>query len=277
MDTDTPPAPLDPLADNAAADALDAQIDALEAVLEDLRTRDDEVPQWEFCEGFMAALICCRRPIPASEYLPVLFDLETQGQAGLGPFADTAQRDQFMALWQQRWEQMAQALDTDIELLSDDRAYVPALLDVRGALAGLSPAQRDEFEADLGDALVPSYGQIWAVGFMYAVETWPEEWTAPRDREAAKLLDAALQSIIALTEDDTGPQTVSLSDDDDAPSLSQQRMDELAAALSAVYELRALWQHIGPRVATVHRAATPGRNDPCPCGSGKKYKKCCGL
>ena len=21
---------------------------------------------------------------------------------------------------------------------------------------------------------------------------------------------------------------------------------------------------------------TPGPNDPCPCGSGKKYKKCCG-
>jgi len=21
----------------------------------------------------------------------------------------------------------------------------------------------------------------------------------------------------------------------------------------------------------------PGRNDPCPCGSGKKYKKCCML
>ena len=24
------------------------------------------------------------------------------------------------------------------------------------------------------------------------------------------------------------------------------------------------------------RAAAVGRNDPCPCGSGKKYKKCCG-
>jgi uncharacterized protein YecA (UPF0149 family) len=23
-------------------------------------------------------------------------------------------------------------------------------------------------------------------------------------------------------------------------------------------------------------AETIGRNDPCPCGSGKKYKKCCG-
>ncbi|MEK4033504.1 YchJ family protein [Methylocystis sp. IM3] len=24
------------------------------------------------------------------------------------------------------------------------------------------------------------------------------------------------------------------------------------------------------------KGAQPGRNDPCPCGSGKKYKKCCG-
>ena len=23
-------------------------------------------------------------------------------------------------------------------------------------------------------------------------------------------------------------------------------------------------------------ATKPGRNDPCPCGSGKKFKKCCG-
>ena len=27
---------------------------------------------------------------------------------------------------------------------------------------------------------------------------------------------------------------------------------------------------------TVVKTKTPGRNDPCPCGSGKKYKKCCG-
>jgi uncharacterized protein YecA (UPF0149 family) len=23
-------------------------------------------------------------------------------------------------------------------------------------------------------------------------------------------------------------------------------------------------------------ARQPGRNEPCPCGSGKKYKRCCG-
>ncbi|MDR2648429.1 MAG: SEC-C domain-containing protein [Clostridiales bacterium] len=27
---------------------------------------------------------------------------------------------------------------------------------------------------------------------------------------------------------------------------------------------------------TIHKDAKIGRNDPCPCGSGKKYKKCCG-
>jgi hypothetical protein len=30
------------------------------------------------------------------------------------------------------------------------------------------------------------------------------------------------------------------------------------------------------RSRTVHVEKRPGRNEPCPCGSGKKYKKCCG-
>jgi hypothetical protein len=29
------------------------------------------------------------------------------------------------------------------------------------------------------------------------------------------------------------------------------------------------------RIAPSRRAAKVGRNDPCPCGSGKKFKKCC--
>jgi preprotein translocase subunit SecA len=30
------------------------------------------------------------------------------------------------------------------------------------------------------------------------------------------------------------------------------------------------------KVQTIVKEKEPGRNDPCPCGSGKKYKKCCG-
>ena len=32
----------------------------------------------------------------------------------------------------------------------------------------------------------------------------------------------------------------------------------------------------GPARPVSHSQKTPGRNDPCPCGSGKKYKNCCG-
>lgn len=31
-----------------------------------------------------------------------------------------------------------------------------------------------------------------------------------------------------------------------------------------------------PQKPFVHRAAKTGRNDPCPCGSAKKFKQCCG-
>ncbi len=31
------------------------------------------------------------------------------------------------------------------------------------------------------------------------------------------------------------------------------------------------------KTPVVHQGPRVGRNDPCPCGSGKKYKKCCGI
>lgn len=34
------------------------------------------------------------------------------------------------------------------------------------------------------------------------------------------------------------------------------------------------WQQ--KKSGTIVKDKEPGRNDPCPCGSGKKYKKCCG-
>lgn len=39
-----------------------------------------------------------------------------------------------------------------------------------------------------------------------------------------------------------------------------------------------LWVYVDGTVVTESAPATgkTGRNDPCPCGSGKKYKRCCG-
>lgn len=32
-----------------------------------------------------------------------------------------------------------------------------------------------------------------------------------------------------------------------------------------------------PPVEPIHADSKPKRNEPCPCGSGKKYKQCCAL
>lgn len=46
---------------------------------------------------------------------------------------------------------------------------------------------------------------------------------------------------------------------------------EQDAAEAARAAERALTAHLGQRIAS-----TTGRNEPCPCGSGRKFKKCCG-
>ena len=275
MNQDLPPSPVNPLdaASGLVPEPLSPdEFDEIDTLLDELRSRYDETPQWEFCEGFMAALICCRRLILPSEYFPVLLAIGEEGAPDEGSFADAAQQQRFMELWMRRWNEVAQALDADIEGLDDDAAYQPEVMDVRGAIAALPEAERAAIELDA----VPSFAQVWALGFMFAVEAWPEEWAAPRDKEAVKWLNRALEAIVAITEDDTDPATLSVFDDDGPPSISLKRLNAFADAVWAVYDLRELWRNIGPRVETVHKAPTPGRNDPCFCGSGKKYKKCHG-
>jgi uncharacterized protein len=253
------------------------EFDEIDAILDDLRTRHDEIPQWEFCEGFMAALVVCRRVIPPSEYFAVLLDLEPEdsaddGEEGAVRFADANQAARFMDLWMRRWNEVAHSLRLEVESLDDESAYHPEVMDVRGAVAALPEADRAAMD---GEDL-PSFAQVWALGFMFAVESWPEEWAAPRDKDTEKWLDASLQSIIALTEDDNDAPTISVFEDAGLPSVSQRRINEFSDAVWAVYDLGEIWRNLGPRVETVRKQAEPGRNDPCSCGSGKKFKKCCG-
>ena len=268
-----PTAPVDPNADFLPPEVFDE----LDAILDELRTRYDETPQWEFCEGFMAALICGRRPMPASEYLPVLLGLgdgdtpDSDGEVE-GSFVSDAQRERFMALWNARWAEVSAALDAECKTLEDEDCYHPEVMDVRAAVAELPPEEQANFKTEE----LPAFAQVWALGFMFAVENWPEEWATPKDKEAAKWYDLSLEAIVALTEDDDAVPTLSALSEDGPPSVSEERLNAYGEALWAVYDLREIWRNIGPRVAQVIKEATPGRNDACSCGSGKKYKKCCG-
>jgi len=274
--TTLPPTPDTADTSSAAALWLESEdFDELDAILEDLRSRYDETPQWEFCEGFMAAVICSRRPIAADEYLPVLLGTPAEGEAPdaeSGSFASEEQRERFLALWHQRWREVATALDSEVNSLEDDACYHPEVMDIRGAVAEMPPEEQADFKGEN----LPAFAQVWALGFMFAVESWPDEWMAPRDKDAVKWLDGALQAIVAMTEDDTATPEISPLSEDGAPSTSIARLNAFGEAIWAVYDLRELWKTMGPKVETIRKEATPGRNDPCSCGSGKKYKKCCG-
>ncbi|MBC7620979.1 MAG: UPF0149 family protein [Candidatus Saccharibacteria bacterium] len=264
---------------NAAVETTSPEaFDEIDAILDEMRTRFDETPQWEFCEGFLAALVCCRRPIPQVEYLDVLLGIAEHVEAPAeGSFADTAQRLRFLDIWDQRLREVKTALDTPTETLDLDTAYHPEVMDVRGAMASLSEAERVAMPEGTTEEPLPAFAQIWALGFMYVLESWPDEWVAPREIKAAKWYDLSIQCIVALTEDDDAEPTLSPFSEDGPPTLSVARLDAFADAIWSVYDLREIWRGIGPRVETVHRAETPGRNDPCHCGSGKKFKKCHGV
>ena len=255
------------------------QLEELDALLDELRTRGDEIPQWEFCDGFLTALVCTRRPIAAAEYMPMLLGdgealevAEGQPLPKLEVFKDEAQQARFMELFELRLAEVRAQLDADIKSLADDVAFQPEALDTRGAIAMLPEAEQAELEGEE----VPSFSQVWALGFMFVVENWADEWAAPRDKEAAQLLDAAMEFIVNLTEDDTDEPALNLYDEAGPASTSQERVDAFGEAIWAVYDLYRLWKSMGPRQETIVKGEQPGRNDPCPCGSGKKFKKCHG-
>ncbi len=272
----------DAIADHSPLESDDApdSIEALESILDDLRTRAPDTPQWEFCDGFLVALLCCRRPIAVEEYLPVLLgsDEATPGTGSSAsdapaiPFADDAQRAQFLRLWDARWNEVAAGLEADVETLDDERAYHPHLFDMRGLVARMDDAERAEIDADE----LPAFAQLWALGFMEVVDIWADDWAPPRDRQARALIAQSLDAIGGLMEDDDAAPDVSPFDDEDPPSVSARRFDAFGLAMWGVYDLHDVWKSFGPRIDPVKRADVPGRNDPCPCGSGKKFKKCHG-
>ncbi len=64
--------------------------------------------------------------------------------------------------------------------------------------------------------------------------------------------------------------------DDDLRAWLEDELDPaLMAHLRAGYD-RAKWRGLSANEHTAALTSKPGRNDSCPCGSGKKLKRCCG-
>lgn len=117
-------------------------------------------------------------------------------------------------------------------------------------------------------------GEAWAHGFMDGVGLRRADWQPLLDDAQGK---AWLRPIYLL-----GAEEVS--DEDELlvrwPNQREELSEQIPDSIAAIYRFWLPYRgavHERQLATTIQRAAPKiGRNDPCPCGSGKKFKKCCG-
>jgi uncharacterized protein len=100
-------------------------------------------------------------------------------------------------------------------------------------------------------------GTRWACGFARGVALRAQSWEGVAEEEVAVM---ALDCILALESGEIEPW---------------ERSEFLHMLADHFTMLAEFWrEHRSPRIPL--RTNKVGRNEPCPCGSGKKWKKCCG-
>ena len=126
----------------------------------------------------------------------------------------------------------------------------------------------DEFEPMFGEREVDGKTYLicdeWCAGYMRGIALDADAWKQD-EPDIAELLRP-----IRLWGTEEGWELV------DAMSEAGQTLEQHAIAPS-VRALHAYWLARRAQMAAPIRRSTPkvGRNDPCPCGSGKKFKQCC--
>lgn len=229
----------------------------------------DENLHTEWVDGYLTAVAAGWRAIPLDEVLPLLC-----GDAFERAFADPADEAAARAALQARQAQLRAELDPQALLDDPDRLRLAPLMQVWD-----EAARRQVVDEGLGtaeDAAQLRTGASWALGFFRALDDFATDWpAADPDDELAGLYGDLLETVLALAMDPHSQEFLAFAAQGwkDGNPTREELIDE---ACFAVQDLRTWWIDHAPRRAPVRAAAKPGRNDPCSCGSGRKYKKCHG-
>lgn len=108
----------------------------------------------------------------------------------------------------------------------------------------------------------------WVNGFWKAMMFDAEAWLDLASDERTEILIEPF----AVFADPDDPEEALPEDIDDLRRASAQIIPRLLPILRQLAQQRFSETGLAPR-----SAPKIGRNEPCPCGSGKKYKRCCGL
>ena len=223
---------------------------------------------FEWVDGFLAALATGPVLPEPAVWLPLMC-----GDAFERAFADPDSADEARRALQLRLKVLCDQLDA-AALMKE-----PQTLRLDPLMGDWTDANRERLVKEDGvaaeDAAAMQTGALWAQGFLDAVDAQAELWEEPANEEAAGAVAALLEQIAALLiplGHEEHRAHVATYYPQDEPS----RDDLLAEACWSAQDLRVFWADHAPKPATRRVPATPGRNDPCHCGSGKKFKKCHG-
>jgi uncharacterized protein len=197
----------------------------------------------EALDGFFAALIAGPETVMPSEYYREVFGGEMSEACEFGSLDEA---NEILGLMMRHWNDVAGTL-------FKDEVYVPLLLEDENGVA---------------------HGNDWAHGFMRGISMRHEGWAElVNDEEHGGCLVPMMMLFHEHDEDpEMRPKPIS-------PEKREEVIAHMTAGLLRACRYFRAQRQVNPSARTSEprrSAAKVGRNDPCPCGSGKKYKKCCG-
>lgn len=246
-------------------DSTDAELDAFTTVCDRLGGFDARVGA-EWADGYLTALAAGLRLPPFDEWIAKM-----AGDAFDRAFADPEDRANAERALAGRAFVLREQLDAE----SLDEA--PDQLRLSPLMVAWSDEDRAETAKEHGlsdeQARELVTGADWADGFFAALADFAADWPEQVDEEAKALFEELAQQVHALRlPEGSSEQQQHVATFYRGEAVDRERL--IDGACFAVQDLRLWAVDNAPRPETRRVDKTPGRNDPCPCGSGKKYKKC---
>jgi uncharacterized protein len=250
-----------------ALQTSEADIEALELLCERVAGFGCDI-SLEWIDGFLTALVASRRTIMPSEWLPEMFD-----DAFDRAFADPQDLEQATGALTARWNVLASQLHPEALIDGPDTMRLSPLMITYDDAARAEVVATGQMTAEEADLMLHT-GALWAEGFREAIEAFSDDWVDPdTETEEGRWYDDCLTRVLALL---LPPDELAQHVKDNYGGAELTRDELIDDACFGVQDLRLYWLDHAPKPATRRVEPQPGRNDPCPCGSGKKFKKCHG-
>jgi uncharacterized protein len=217
----------------------------------------------EILDGFLSALVVGPALVMPSEYLPFIWPK--------GQWQDVEQAqgafERIIRFWNHIvWRVQASAEEQSPEI---EAMLIPCLM-----LPEKDDGEGEDTDgpdlSDIPDDFPFAFG--WASGFLQGVSLRQEHWAAWAETHEDIADDLELIAALAVIDRDHALEM-------DLPELEPMDFQERFEAcmdLPAILLEMNLQRLEDLRPQPARREPQPGRNDPCSCGSGLKYKKCCG-